>query len=105
MKDSQIDTECVPPAAYLLTHDDFHSLDASNVGFICFTVGCALSPNLGALIVFRFLAGCFGATPVSNGAGTVGDLIPQEKRGRAMSIYLLGPLVGPIAGPIIGGVC
>jgi MFS family permease len=78
-------------------------VDASNMGFICFTIGCALAPSLNALVVFRFFAGVCGATPMSNGGGSVGDLIRPEKRGAAMAGYLLGSLLGPIIGPIAGG--
>lgn len=38
-----------------------------NVGFIVFSVACAVSTNLGMLIVFRFFQGCFGVAPVTNG--------------------------------------
>ncbi|KAL9082407.1 MAG: hypothetical protein Q9165_008900 [Trypethelium subeluteriae] len=73
---------------------------ASNIGYIIFSVACAVSPNLN---VFRFFSGVFGATPVTNGGGSVGDMIRPEKRARAMSGYFLGPLLGPVVGPIAGG--
>lgn len=38
-----------------------------NVGFTVFSVACAVSTNLGMLIVFRFFQGCFGSAPVTNG--------------------------------------
>ena len=38
-----------------------------NVGFVAFTVACALSTNLKMLIGFRFVAGCFGSAPLTNG--------------------------------------
>ena len=46
----------------------------SNVCFICFTIGCALAPTLDALIVFRFFAGVFGSTPITNGGGSIADM-------------------------------
>lgn len=55
------------------------------------------------LIVFRFLSGCAGAAPVAIGAGTIADIIPPQKRGSAIAIYSLGPILGPVLGPIIGG--
>jgi hypothetical protein len=36
-----------------------------------------------------------GSAPLTNGGGSIADLIPQEKRGAAMSIFILGPLLGP----------
>nr|XP_036581583.1 bicyclomycin resistance [Colletotrichum truncatum]KAF6789934.1 bicyclomycin resistance [Colletotrichum truncatum] len=74
-----------------------------NVGFICFNVGAALAPTLNALIVFRFFAGIFGSCPMTNGGGSIADMIRQEKRGLAMSVFSIGPLLGPIIGPVAGG--
>lgn len=72
-----------------------------NVLFLIFIVGCAVSNSVGMLIAFRLLAGC--AAPYTIGGGVIADLIPQEKRGVAMSLFSLGPLIGPIVGPIAGG--
>jgi len=74
-----------------------------NVCFIAFLVGCALAPSLNALIVFRFFSGAFGSAPLSNGGGTIADMITQEKRAKAMAVFSLGPLMGPVIGPIAGG--
>ncbi|KAH6844758.1 putative MFS multidrug transporter [Chaetomium sp. MPI-CAGE-AT-0009] len=74
-----------------------------NIGFIAFTVACAVSSNLGMLIAFRFFQGCFGSAPVTNGGGTIADLIAQEKRGGVIAIYALGPILGPVIGPVAGG--
>ncbi|EJT80920.1 cycloheximide resistance protein [Gaeumannomyces tritici R3-111a-1] len=74
-----------------------------NLGFIAFVIGCALAPTLEALIVFRFFSGLFGSCPITNGGGTIADMIPQEKRAAAMSVFTIGPLLGPIIGPVIGG--
>jgi multidrug resistance protein len=76
---------------------------ACNFLFTAFNVGTALSPNLAALIIFRFLAGTFGGGPITLGAGTFGDLITHENRGKVIAIWSLGPLMGPILGPIAGG--
>ena len=35
--------------------------------------------------------------------GTIADLIVQERRGGAMAIWAMGPLVGPVVGPVCGG--
>lgn len=71
--------------------------------FIIFTIACAVSSNLGMLIGFRFLAGLAGSAPVTMGGGTCADLFVQEERGKAMSVWAMGPLVGPVVGPIAGG--
>ncbi|XWW92421.1 hypothetical protein V2A60_000344 [Cordyceps javanica] len=76
----------------------------ANVGFIAFLIGCALAPSLDALIVFRFLSGVFGSCPVTNGGGSISDMVTQRHRGAAMAGFSVGPLLGPIVGPVIGGV-
>ncbi|KAH9844481.1 Major Facilitator Superfamily [Teratosphaeria destructans] len=76
---------------------------ACNIGFVIMTVACALATNLNMLIGFRFLAGCLGVAPITNGGGTIADLMSAEKRGGAMAIWAMGPLLGPVIGPIAGG--
>jgi multidrug resistance protein len=75
----------------------------SNFLFLIFTIACALSSSLGMLFAFRFLAGCAGSTPVTLGGATIGDMFPKEKRGRAMAVWGMGPILGPVLGPVIGG--
>jgi hypothetical protein len=65
-----------------------------NVLFTIFSVACAVSSNLGMLIGFRLLAGCAGSASISNGGGTISDLIIQEKRGASLSLYAMGPVAG-----------
>lgn len=73
-----------------------------NVMFVVFTIACAVANSMAQLIVFRFFAGCFGVCPVTLGGASISDLIHQEKRGGAMSLYALGPLLGPVIGPVAG---
>ncbi|CUM47363.1 unnamed protein product [Debaryomyces tyrocola] len=75
----------------------------SFVLFCAFTIGAALSPNIGALIAFRILSGGCSASVQAVGAGTVGDLYINEERGTAMGLYYLGPLMGPFLAPVVGG--
>lgn len=75
----------------------------SLVLFGIFVIACAVAPTLESLIVFRFFSGVFGACPLTNGAGTIADMIAQEKRGAAMAAFSIGPLLGPIIGPVAGG--
>ncbi|KAK6373246.1 hypothetical protein LTS17_008265 [Exophiala oligosperma] len=74
-----------------------------NVIYIGFMIGCALSKNTGMFLVFRFLAGCASSGPLTVGGGTVADVVPPAQRGKAMSLFAMGPLLGPVLGPIIGG--
>lgn len=71
-----------------------------NVFYVIFTVACAVAPEVGSLIVFRFFAGCAGSCPLTIGAGSIADMFVQEKRGSAMAAWALGPLIGPVIGPV-----
>lgn len=74
-----------------------------NVLFIIFTIACAVAPNMGSLVFFRLVEGCAGSAPLTIGGGSIADMIGQEKRGGAMAIFALGPLLGPVMGPVAGG--
>lgn len=74
-----------------------------NFVFLIFSIACALANNLGALIVFRLLAGIAASCPFTLGAGSIADMIPLEKRGLAMTAWIMGPLIGPTFGPL--GTC
>lgn len=78
-------------------------LSCANWFFVVWQIGCALSKNIETLIVCRLFAGIGGSACITLGAGVVADLFPTELRGRATSIWSLGPLIGPVAGPIAGG--
>ena len=78
-------------------------LSFANWFFVVWQLGCALAPNLPALIVFRFFAGIGGVGCLTLGAGVIADLFPVERRGMATSIWAMGPLIGPVIGPICGG--
>ncbi|KAJ5188095.1 Major facilitator superfamily domain general substrate transporter [Penicillium cf. griseofulvum] len=75
----------------------------TNVIFLGVTIGCALSKNVGMFLVFRFISGCAGVTPLALGGGTIGDLMPPERMGTAMAVWGLGSLVAPVFSPIAGG--
>ncbi|KAL8897001.1 MAG: hypothetical protein Q9207_007436, partial [Kuettlingeria erythrocarpa] len=74
-----------------------------NTLFVIFTVACAVSSNLNMLLAWRFFEGLFGSAPLTNGGGTIADMIVQEKRGGMMAIFTMGPLMGPVIGPVAGG--
>lgn len=74
-----------------------------NLGFTVFLMASSLSPNMNALIIFRFFSGFFGSTPLTNGGGSIADMIPQNQRAAWMAVFSLGPLMGPVIGPVVGG--
>jgi MFS family permease len=67
-----------------------------NVVFIIFTICCAVSNSFTMLIIFRFLAGSFGAAPLTLGGGTIADVMPIQSRAKAMGIWCMGPTLGPV---------
>lgn len=69
-------------------------LSISNIFFCCWQIGCALAPNIQSLIVFRFFSGIGGAGCLTLGAGVISDVFRADKRGFAVGIYTLGPLIG-----------
>ncbi|KAK9856680.1 hypothetical protein MYU51_000511 [Penicillium brevicompactum] len=75
---------------------------ACNILYVIWTVCCAVAPEIGSLVVFRFLAGFAGSCPLTIGAGSIADMYVQEKRGGAMAVWAIGPLIGPVIGPIAG---
>ena len=77
--------------------------NVTNVLFVVFTVACAVSNSLPMLTGFRFLAGCAGSAALTIGGGTIADVMPAEKRGKAMAVFVMGPVLGPSLGPVAGG--
>ncbi|UKZ61546.1 uncharacterized protein TrAtP1_002807 [Trichoderma atroviride] len=72
--------------------------------WFCFwLVGCALAPSLNTLIFFRFMTGIGGSGSLTIGGGILADMFPVTSRGKAMTIWMLGPIVGPSIAPVIGG--
>jgi multidrug resistance protein len=68
-----------------------------------FNAGAAGSKNMATLLILRFLAGSFGAAPVTNSGAVVADMFSAEQRGVAMTFFAAAPSLGPVLGPIIGG--
>jgi predicted MFS family arabinose efflux permease len=58
-------------------------------GLIIGTIGCALAPNYSTLLIARIVAGFFGGVQGSITMAMVGDVIPDHRRGRAMSLVML----------------
>ncbi|KAI1819461.1 MFS general substrate transporter [Xylaria intraflava] len=77
-------------------------LSVANTFFCVWHIGCALAPSLNSLIVFRFLCGVGGAGCMTLGGAVIGDMFPIIERGKALSIWSIGPITGPTLGPLIG---
>ncbi|KAK8045557.1 hypothetical protein PG993_005581, partial [Apiospora rasikravindrae] len=68
----------------------------TNVLFCAFTVGCALARGEAVLLAFRFLSGFAGVATITIGSGTIADVMPRERRGRAVAVWSVGTILGPM---------
>ena len=75
----------------------------TNAFVVAFVAGCAGSHNMASLLVFRFLAGTFGASPMTNSGGVIADLFSSDTRGVPMAMFAAAPFMGPMLGPLMGG--
>lgn len=81
-----------------------HIVITSASAFFCiWLIGCALAPSLSSLAFFRFLCGVGGSASQTVGGAIIGDLFSVHERGRALGIWMLGPILGPSLAPVIGG--
>lgn len=66
--------------------------------FALSTLACGLAPTYGALMVARVAAGVFGGVLSALSLTIVGDVIPFERRGRAMGVVMTSFSVSTVAG-------
>ena len=71
--------------------------------FTVLYIPCALATSLAEVIVVRFFAALAGSAMIANSPGSVSDIVTDEYRALAFSIWAIGPLNGPTFGPLIGG--
>jgi len=70
--------------------------------FVVGSVGCALAPDIGWLIAFRFLQGLGGGAPMVVPRAIVRDLHTGVEATRLMSLLMLVFSVSPILAPLVG---
>ncbi|KAL9597746.1 MAG: hypothetical protein Q9219_004940 [cf. Caloplaca sp. 3 TL-2023] len=68
-----------------------------------FSFGTATAKDIQTIIITRFFAGFFGAAPVTNTGGVLGDIWAPQDRGTAIVGYSFAVVAGPALGPIAGG--
>ena len=71
--------------------------------YTIFNIPCALSPNIGGLLVSRFLCGVFSSSGLTLAGGTIADIWNIEERGMAIAYFAAAPYCGPVFGPIVCG--
>ncbi|KAH7069056.1 putative bicyclomycin resistance protein, partial [Paraphoma chrysanthemicola] len=72
------------------------------IGSSIFTIASATSKDIQTLIITRFFAGLFGASPLCVVPAVLSDMYDSTYRGMAISIYALTVFGGPFLAPIIG---
>ncbi len=70
--------------------------------FVVGSIGCALAPDIGWLIAFRFIQGLGGGAPMVVPRAIVRDLHTGVEATRLMSLLMLVFSVSPILAPLIG---
>jgi len=71
--------------------------------FTVLSVGCALAPDIGALIAFRFLQGMAGAAGIVVSLAMVRDMYEGRDLARILGSLMLVFGVAPVLAPVIGG--
>ncbi|PLB52009.1 putative MFS multidrug transporter [Aspergillus steynii IBT 23096] len=70
---------------------------------VIFVIPCAVSKNIGTLIVCRAIDGIAFSAPMTLVGGTLADLWRNEERGVPMAAFSASPFLGPAIGPLAGG--
>ena len=70
--------------------------------FVAGSVGCALAPDIGWLVAFRFVQGLGGGAPNVITRAVVRDLHTGAEATRLMSLLMLVFSVSPILAPLVG---
>ncbi|KAI1335791.1 major facilitator superfamily domain-containing protein [Xylariaceae sp. FL0016] len=64
---------------------------------VLFNMAIALAPNIGTIIVCRFLAGFAGSAPLTNTGGSISDSFKRYESGGIMAVYGLSSTFEPAA--------
>ncbi|KAF9894782.1 hypothetical protein FE257_004403 [Aspergillus nanangensis] len=78
-------------------------LAVGTLGCGVFTVACAAAKDVQTIMITRFFAGLFAASPISIVPAVFADLFNNAQRGVIMSIFCMAVFVGPFAAPFVGG--
>lgn len=85
-------------ATYVDRFDRKHLLLTLYVLFALATLACGFAPDYGLLMVARVAAGLFGGVLSALAQTIVADVVPFERRGRAMAIVMSSFSVATVAG-------
>ncbi|KAF7197692.1 Major facilitator superfamily multidrug transporter mdrA [Pseudocercospora fuligena] len=71
--------------------------------FVILVIPCAVAKNIATILVIRFFVAFCAAAMISNAPGTVNDIVDEDHRALAFSVWSIGPMNGPVIGPVVGG--
>lgn len=72
-------------------------------GYAIFTVGTATCKDVQTLMLTRFFAGFFAASPIAIVPAVFADIYNNQTRGVAIAMFAMAVFVGPFASPFTGG--
>lgn len=72
------------------------------IGFTIGTLGCALSSNYPILLIARVVSGIFGGLTSALILAIIGDVIPYDRRGRAMGLVMSAFSLASVLGVPLG---
>ncbi|KAJ5682183.1 hypothetical protein N7462_005348 [Penicillium macrosclerotiorum] len=72
-------------------------------GYSIFTVGTATCKDVQTLMLTRFFAGFFAASPIAIVPAVFADIYNNQTRGVAIAMFAMAVFVGPFASPFTGG--
>lgn len=69
--------------------------------FMLFVMASGLAPNIGSLLIFRFICGVFGSPPLTCAGGTIADLWSPMEKTLVFPLFSILAFGGPTLGPVI----
>lgn len=71
-------------------------INASNLFFNAFILGCSFAPNMPSLIIMRLLAGIGGSAIMTIVSAVIGDVFAVHERATASCIVIGTPSLAPV---------
>ncbi|MCC6574722.1 MAG: MFS transporter [Planctomycetes bacterium] len=89
-------------STFLDRFDRRRALAVAMLGLMSATLACGFAWNFESLMAARILAGCFGGPAASLSMAIIADVIPPQRRGRAMGVVMGAFSIASVLGIPIG---
>lgn len=76
---------------------------ASEFFLLLFEIPVVLAPNIGTLMIARFLSSALGVAPATNTGGTIHDLWVRDESGPAIALYTVSTVTSPAFTTMVTG--